>query len=133
MFKHLNKNTRIELLKFAFSGGFATIIHWLLMALLINAGVAAITATAVGAFIGAIVNYILQRNIVFQSKKPHQITILPYIIVCIQVWISNLVFFYILNSTAKLSVVFAQGITTLFVAFMSYILYKKKVFNERQS
>lgn len=123
---------RIELLKFSFSGGVATVSHWLVMALLIHVGVAALLATAAGAFIGAVVNYILQRNITFQSKAPHRIVFLPYLIVCLQIWIANILFFYLFHHAAEINATYSQGITTLILALISYLLYKRLVFYERK-
>ncbi|MCF6225660.1 MAG: GtrA family protein [Xanthomonadales bacterium] len=124
---------RIELLKFTFSGGVATASHWLVMALLIHAGVAALIATAAGAFFGAVVNYFLQRNVTFQSKTPHRLVLLPYFIVCLQIWIANVLFFYILHYAAEIDATYSQGITTSIVALISYLLYKRIVFNECKS
>ncbi|MCF6263191.1 MAG: GtrA family protein [Xanthomonadales bacterium] len=129
----VKKYIPIELLKFTFSGGVATASHWLVMALLIHAGVAALVATAVGAFFGAVVNYFLQRNLTFESKTPHRIVFLPYLIVCLQIWIANGLIFYILHHAAKVNAVFSQGITTLIIALISYLLYKRIVFNDRKS
>ncbi len=123
----------IQFIRFALSGGLATASHWLVMALMINADISSITATAVGASIGAIVNYILQYKITFQSSTAHRSTLQRYIAVCTLLWIANLLFFSILHHIILLSTMYAQGITSFVVALMSYFLYKRIVFNDPKS
>ncbi len=121
----------IQVLKFALSGGLATVCHWLVMAIMIYAGASALTATSVGALFGAIVNYYLQRNFTFQSTSSHCAVLMPYVFVCIQTWVTNFVLFYILHHISELNTVYAQIITTLITALLSYFLYKRIVFNDR--
>ena len=124
-------NSFIRPIRFAFSGGLATASHWLVMALMINAGTLPAIATAVGAFIGAVVNYILQRNVTFQSNAAHRSTLRRYIAVCTLTWLANLLFFFFFHHITLLSAMYAQGITTFVVALMSYFLYKRVVFNDQ--
>ncbi len=126
-------NSFIQPMRFALSGGLATASHWLVMALMINVGTLPATATAVGAFIGAVVNYILQRNVTFKSNAAHRSTLRRYFAVCTLLWVANLLFFSIFHHAILLSAMYAQGITTLVVALMSYFLYKRIVFNDHQS
>ena len=55
--------------RFAVSGGAATLVHWGSMALLILLGIEALMATAIGALIGAITNYGLQYRVTFRSTS----------------------------------------------------------------
>ena len=123
----------LQAIRFAFSGGLATASHWLVMAIMIKVGTIPAIATAVGAFIGAVVNYILQRNVTFQSNAAHRSTLRRYIAVCTLTWIANLLFFSVFHHTILLSAMYAQGITTFVVALMSYFLYKRIVFNDHPS
>ncbi|MCF6235586.1 MAG: GtrA family protein [Gammaproteobacteria bacterium] len=126
-------NSLIQPIRFALSGSLATASHWLVMALMVNSGTLPAIATAVGAFIGAIVNYILQRNVTFQSNVAHRSALLRYVAICTLTWFLNLAFFLIFYQVFQLSLIVAQGITTLAIALMSYFLYKRIVFNEHQS
>ncbi|PCH97221.1 MAG: polysaccharide biosynthesis protein GtrA [Gammaproteobacteria bacterium] len=119
-------------IRFAVSSGIATASHWFVMAILIVASTTPTVATAVGALIGAIVNYFLQRKITFRSSSANSSTLLSYIAVCIVIWFLNFLFFFIFYQIALLSTVVSQGITTLSVALISYFLYKRIVFNEHQ-
>jgi len=100
---------------------------------MVNAGRLPAIATAVGAFIGAIVNYILQCEVIFYSNANHRSVLLRYIAVCTLMWFANLILFLILHRIVLLSPMYAQGITTLLVALMSYFLCKRIVFNDCQS
>jgi putative flippase GtrA len=125
------KNTRVmEIQRFLVSGGVATLSHWLTMALLIIAGMLPAPATAIGAIIGAIVNYIAQKTFTFKSRKQHRITIPRYIAACAILWIANLVIFILLNESLSIAVVPAQFITTAIVAILSYWLYRVMVFSD---
>ncbi len=118
-------------LRFVFSGGLATATHWLLMIVMLKVGTAAATATALGALVGAVVNYVLQREVTFKSKRGHRSALLRYLSVCALLWFANLIVFLILYHTVLPAPMYAQAITTGVVAFLSYILYKRVVFNDR--
>jgi putative flippase GtrA len=118
-------------LRFLFSGGLATLAHWLVMALLIMAGSDAAVATGVGAIVGALVNYILQRNVTFRSSVAHRRAMQAYLLACVIIWCANLAVFIILHSGLGLTPLYAQGLTTAIVACLSYVLYKRMVFHER--
>lgn len=120
-------------LRFVLSSGLATTSHWSVMAMMIIAGVAPTVATAVGALIGAIANYFLQRKVTFRNNSPHHTTLPRYIVACTVIWLLNLIFFFIFYQIALLSTVVAQGTTTLAVALISYFLYKRVVFNEHKT
>lgn len=127
------ENSFMQSIRFVLSGGLATTSHWLVMALMINTGIFPTIATATGAFIGAIINYILQRNMTFKFKATHRSTLPRYIIVCVLLWVANLLIFFVLHRITLISTMNAQGFTTLVVALMSYFLYKRIVFNDQQS
>ena len=131
MFEHINRYIHIEFLKFILSAGLATAAHWFVMAVLMHLGKPAITATAVGAMVGAVVNYVLQRNITFQSKISHRTALLSYLFVCMQIWAANLLIFYTLHYRIEINAAYSQVITTFIVALISYLLYKRVVFHDR--
>jgi putative flippase GtrA len=127
----LNRARLAELMRFIVSGGAATLSHWLAMALLIVAGTAPSMATAVGAAVGAGVNYLLQKAYAFRSADSHRVALPRYILACAMLWLANLLLFVALHRLLQLSVVTAQFATTAFVAMLSYWLYARMVFNER--
>lgn len=126
-------NFSFQPMRFALSGGVATTTHWLVMAVMLSSGIEPSVATASGALIGAIVNYFLQRNITFQSKARHRSALVRYAGVCTLTWFANLVIFIVLYHIILLTPMYAQGITTFLVALISYVLYKRIVFNDQHT
>ena len=125
------KNARVtEIQRFVVSGGVATLSHWLTMALLIIAGMLPAPATAIGAIVGAIVNYLAQKTFTFRSRKQHRITIPRYIAACAILWVANLVVFIFFNESLSIAVAPAQFLTTAIVAISSYWLYRVMVFSD---
>ncbi len=120
----------IQQMRFALMGGLATVLHWLVMALMVNIGNTPIIATATGALIGAMANYVLQHSVTFKTNESHASVVPRYISVFMMTWVANLLIFSLLHHTSRLTPMYAQGITTLAVASMSYVLYKRVVFNE---
>jgi len=127
-FSSIWNGSYLQPVRFTLVGGLATVSHWLVMALAINLGAMPAMATAIGAVIGALVNYILQRNVTFQSNNSHRTALRRYLIVCLLIWGANLFIFFTLYHIVLLATVYAQLLTTLLVAFMSYFLYKRTVF-----
>ena len=119
-----------QILRFVFVGGVSTLSHWTVMALLIFAAVMPEIATATGAIVGAIVNYILQKSFTFQSTQSHKSTLPRYVFACALLWLANLVVFTTLSRLLGMQIVMAQLLATAMVAVLSYWLFKKSVFND---
>ena len=130
MLQSLNNTRALEIQRFVVSGGVSTLSHWLTMALLIIVGMVPALATATGALVGAIVNYLAQKTFTFKSRKQHRITIPRYIAACAILWIANLVVFILLNVSLSIAVAPAQFLTTAIVAILSYWLYRVMVFSD---
>ena len=130
MLQSLNNTRVLEIQRFVVSGGVSTLSHWLTMALLIIAGMLPALATAIGAIVGAIVNYLAQKTFTFKSRKQHRIAIPRYIAACAILWIANLAVFILLNEALAIAVAPAQFITTAIVAILSYWLYRVMVFTD---
>ena len=126
----LNSARLAELFRFIASGGTATLSHWLTMALLIMAGTAPSMATAIGAVVGAVMNYLLQKAYAFRSSNRHRFALPRYVAACVLLWLANLLLFVLLHRLLTLPVVSAQFLTTAFVALLSYWLYRHMVFIE---
>ena len=123
---------RLHPVRFFLSSALATSSHWFVMAIMILVQISPSVATAGGAFIGAIVNYFLQKKVTFRSSSSHHCTWLLYIGACTVIWLFNLIFFFIFYRIILFSTVVAQGTTTLTVAFISYFLFKGVFSNEHQ-
>ncbi|MEN8213786.1 MAG: GtrA family protein [Pseudomonadota bacterium] len=126
----MNSARLSEVMRFITAGGMATLSHWLTMALLIAAGALPALATAVGAVVGAVANYLLQKAYTFRSGHSHHIVLPRYVAACALLWLANLLLFILLHRLFDLSIPPAQLLTTAFVALLSYWLFRSVVFNE---
>lgn len=121
------------MIRFIVAGGISTLSHWVVMALMIFSSILPEIASATGALVGAIVNYILQKTFTFQSTQSHRSTIPRYIAACAILWLANLLIFSTLIRIINLQIITAQIVTTAFVAILSYLLYKRNTFNDFNS
>ena len=118
-------------LRFLVSGGIATVVHWSTLWGLINLQVEAVLASSIGAFVGAIVNYVLQYFFTFKTKRQHKQALLAYIPAVAFSWSLNLVLFYSLYGGLFTEPLMAQVVTTAVVAVVNFLVYKKVVFRAK--
>lgn len=117
--------------RFLACGGAATGAHWAAMSLLIFLGAAPLPATAAGAAIGSVFNYLLQRRWVFASTVAHRLALPAYVGTVAVGWGLNAAIFWMLASGLDLNAATAQVCTSALVAVVNFMLYKKVVFHER--
>lgn len=127
----ITRSLAAQVIPFLASGGFATAIHWTVMALLIRGGSQPVLATAIGAFVGSVFNYLFQFHWTFNGVGIHSKAIPAYASTAILGWCVNAGIFYFLISIAHAGQGLAQVCTTAVVAAMNFILYKRVVFHER--
>lgn len=118
-------------LRFLVSGGIATVVHWTILWGLINLQVEAVLASSIGAFAGAIVNYVLQYFFTFKTERKHKQALLTYIPAVVFSWSLNLALFYILYGGLFPEPMMAQVVTTVLVAIVNFLIYKKVVFRAK--
>ncbi len=118
-------------LRFLVSGGIATAVHWATLWGLIHLQVEAVLASSIGAFVGAIVNYVLQYFFTFKTKRQHKQALLAYIPAVAFSWSLNLVLFYSLYGGLFTEPLMAQVVTTAVVAVVNFLVYKKVVFRAK--
>lgn len=106
-------------------------LHWGLMALLVAFHIAPVVATAAGAALGAIANYLLQFHITFQARARHSRALPAYAAVVLVGWLANLLVFMGLHTGLGLASALAQGLTTLLVALLNFWFYTVVVFDEK--
>ncbi|MCW8867422.1 MAG: GtrA family protein [Marinobacter sp.] len=128
----LRSDTWGNLPRFLLAGGIATLIHWLTMLIFIGWGTNALLATAIGATVGLLANYVGQHRYAFYSDLPHRIAFPRYITGAALGWALNLAGFSLLLVTG-LSVAPSQLITTGLVAFANYLFAQRFVFHEEQT
>jgi putative flippase GtrA len=128
-----NKRIRWKtLLRFLTGGGIATLAHWLVMFALIQAGIGAVPATATGATVGLLINYLAQHRYTFRSGLPHRVAFPRYLTSAGLGWSLNLIAFsaiYTATGTAMAS----QAAATAAATLANYLLAEKFVFLEGQT
>ena len=127
----LNQTLGRQVTGFLAAGGLATAIHWASMALLVLAGLPALTATAIGSICGAVTNYFFQRRLAFPGAGSHQKTVWRYVLSCLLAWVTNFVVFSFLQQGLLLSVTVSQLATTAAVALLNFTVYQRLVFHEK--
>lgn len=113
---------------FAIAGVIATLAHWAVMGFLMKIVIFPAAATAIGSMAGAMINYGLQRRLAFRHAGPHKHTIALYLISCCVAWSLNLLLFAMFTGGFSLPIKEAQLLTTLLVAGLNFVVYKKLVF-----
>ncbi len=122
------KTARVtRLLRFLTGGGFATLVHWLTMFLLIRSGTGAQLATAAGATTGLVINYLAQHRYTFQSRLPHRVALPRYLAGAGLGWSLNLACFSATYGATGAPIA-SQAIATATATFANYLLAEKFVF-----
>jgi putative flippase GtrA len=85
-------------------------------------------AATIAYLLSMVVNYLLQRNFTFRSKRPHQEAVARFLVVQLLALGLNAVMLELLTTRAKLSLWLAQGIAIVGVAVWSYVAQKVWVF-----
>lgn len=117
--------------RFLVFGGASTVIHWAVMWSLVTIGLTPIAGTAIGAVVGSVFNYAFQFFWTFDGVGRHDKAIPIYVCTVALAWVANAGFYYVLTSFTEMGVAVAQVSTTIAVAAMNFIFYKRIVFHER--
>lgn len=120
-----------QVVRFLVFGGASTAIHWAVMWSLVTIGLTPIVATSMGAVVGSVFNYAFQFFWTFDGVARHEKAIPVYVCTVVLAWVANASFYYLLTSFCEMGVEVAQVSTTIAVAAMNFILYKRIVFHER--
>ena len=114
-------------LRFLAGCGFATLVHWLTMLMLIQSGTDARVATATGATAGLVINYLAQYHYTFQSRLPHRRAFSRYLASAGLGWSLNLAGFSAIYAVTG-AVLVSQAIATATATAANYLLAEKFVF-----
>jgi len=121
-----------RLLRFLTGGGVATLVHWLVMFALIQAGTDAIVATATGASVGLAVNYLAQHRYTFRSGLAHRVAFPRYLTSAALGWSLNLIAFSAIYTATGMAMA-SQAAATAAATLANYLLAEKFVFQEEQT
>lgn len=123
----------MQIKNFVIGGGSSTLLHYLSMAILISLDVPPLYATIAGAFLGAILNYLLQYHLTFKSNVSHFRAISSYLVSVSFGFFANIVLFVLFHEKAQINVIISQLSTTSIIMVINYILYKYIVFKPKES
>ncbi len=99
----------------------ATICHYLVLIGLVETGILTVVpASAIGAFVGAVVGYRLNYQYAFHSDAPHRETAPRYMIIAAMALATNTILMAILNGPLGLPYLVAQVITTILVFILTF-------------
>ena len=113
--------------RFFFSGGTATLVHWMMMLTLIEMGITPALSTILGGLAGFCTNYFLQYYFVFGAVLPHYYLLPRYFIFAVVLTFINVSIFQTIY-TVSLNIVTAQILATSLLSFISYICSRRYVF-----
>ncbi|WP_289245104.1 GtrA family protein [uncultured Methylophaga sp.] len=113
--------------RFFFSGGTATLVHWMMMLTLIEMGITPALSTILGGLAGFCTNYLLQYYFVFGAVLPHYYLLPRYFIFAVVLTFINVSIFQTIY-TVSLNIVTAQILATSLLSFISYICSRRYVF-----
>ena len=118
-----------QFLRYAGAGAIGTLAHYALLITLVQlAGVPAVTASAAGATIGALVNYVLNYRFTFASQRAHRVALPRFALVSILGIVLNTIVIAALLALARVHYVVAQVIATGVVLLVGFIVNRKWTF-----
>ncbi len=112
-------------------GAIATACHYLVLLLLVEIGqVLPVTASTVGAIVGAVVSYCLNRSYTFHSKSAHTKTAPKFFIVATLAVVFNTILMAAFTIWLRLPYFLAQALTTCLLIIITFGLNKLWSFKE---
>ncbi len=117
--------------RYAMVGAVGTVVHYLVLALLVELGVAsASAATAIGAAVGAVVNYVLNYHFTFASSRSHTETIPRFLIVAALGMSVSALGLLVATDALGMHYLLAQMICTATVLALGYLLNRLWTFGQ---
>ena len=110
-------------IQFSLTVSIGALAHYTILIVLVNFfGQGAVSASSVGAVVGALINYWLNYHLVFRSDSRHTETLPKYLLVSTTGFFVNLLMMYLLVELISLHYFIAQIITTLIVLLTIFVL-----------
>lgn len=116
---------------FLLIGGLCTGLQYLILVLLVHYNSTDPTlASSIGFVISAVVNYLLNRRMTFQSGAPHRRAAPRFIIVASSGLLLNAVIMLIGTNILNWNYLLVQIVATVIVLFFNYIAHRSWSFSE---
>ena len=126
-------NVLIQAFKFLGVGIIATLCHYAVLIALVEMRVlSAVPASALGAFVGAVVGYQLNYRFSFEARTPHADTIPRYLLVAAAALCLNTVWMALLDGKLHLPYLVAQIITTGLVFVFTFTAHRAWTFKNNR-
>ena len=123
------KRLALELSRYLTASVIGTVAHYcLMMALVYLASVDEVVASTYGAILGAVIIYVLNYYVTFQSTKKHQVAATRFALVAVLSVVMNGVILKGLLTWFDWHTMLLQGITTLLVFSLTYVLNRTWTF-----
>lgn len=112
-------------IKFLGVGGFATLVQYLLLVVLVETGLlSAAPASAIGYICASLVNYLLNYYLTFGSNARHQVAGVKFALVAVTGLGLNTALVYLLAHLLGVYYLFSQVLATLAVLFWNFFAHK---------
>lgn len=123
-----SRNASSQIFKFILVGGTGTALHYLVFVLAVAVvSVPPGYAAFIGAGVGAIANYVLNRRFTFDSRRPHRETLPRFALMAAVGAVLNGVVVGML-SMAGLHFLLAQAIATVCILILNFVVSKTWIF-----
>lgn len=125
----MNKQTARQFIIFSMMGAVGTGGHYLTLILLVELMKFNPTfATTAGFIVGALINYVLNYHITFQSNKPHREALVKFLLIAAIGAVINTFIMYLGTSLLQYHYLLVQVIATLIVLLWNFTINKIWVF-----
>jgi putative flippase GtrA len=123
-----------EFVRFAIVGGIATAIQYALLILLVRmAAAGVIVASTIAYAASAVVNYSINRDFTFRSRRTHLDAFPKFVIVCVGGLLLNAALMLLFNEAIGLHYLLAQVLSTIATLFWNFALNRTWTFSSRGS
>jgi putative flippase GtrA len=123
--------TFVQFLGYSFVGAIGTVVHYVVLVAGVDGlGLTPVAATSIGAFCGAVINYLLNHRFTFRSRKSHRDASVTFFwVAAAGVVVNGLVVGECLRAGA-MHYLAAQMLATALVLVLGYIANRRWTFKE---
>ena len=122
-----------QFFRFVIIGGLATAVQYVLLVVLVHAGMHAVLASSIGFAISAVVNYLLNRRFTFGVEVKHARALPRFLLVALSGLACNGLLLALFVGPAGLHFVPAQLIATAGTLVWNFVLHRAWTFTHPKS